>query len=136
MADTFRTLGSVATIEVDAAGSGREVQQVSVQAQPSGVTFPVRVDLAGFSLAAVEAVAAPLAAALNDLADDPGVGVVSVAQEVNAAGNLEDRASITVQSEDGRFSTLVTAPLGDVLRGGIGAKIADAKAQMEALAQL
>lgn len=136
MADTYRALGSVATIETGGDGGGHEVEQVSVQAIPSGVTFPVRVDLAAFSPAKVAELAGPLAAAFNDLADDPGVASVSVAQEVNVAGNLEDRATITVQTDDGRFSITVSAPLGDVLRGGLAAKIAAAKAQLDELAAL
>lgn len=136
MAGSYKVLSANATVELVGGDQTQDVQQLTLQAIPSGAVFPVRVPLAGFTPEAVTAKAEPLAAALNALAADPGVSAVSVVQDVNAAGQLEDRVTVTVTTGDGQLSTAVDAPLGDALRGTLDAKIAAALANLEAVAGL
>ncbi len=136
MADSFTVVGAVADVELVGGDQTQDVQQITVQAKPSGVVFPVRVPLASFTAEAVTAAAAPLADALNELADDPGITSVTTLQDVTAAGQLEDRLHVTVVSDNGNLSTTVDVPLRDVLGGGIGAKVEAARANLNAVAEL
>lgn len=136
MADAYEVVAAVQTSELIGGTQVRDVQQVTVMAKPSGVTFPVRIPVDVFGPAAVHAAAEPIAEALNVLKADPRVASVTVSQDADAGGMLVDTANVTVLSTSGTLTAGVSIPLAAIAADEAEAEVAAAVANLDAVAGL
>lgn len=88
----------------------QDVQVFTYQAQPSGVVFTFMFGPwpnANVGPNDIKATAEGWADRWNANFAQPGVVGISLAQQVNAAGNLEDVCFVTVQSSSGRSTSQI-----------------------------
>lgn len=136
MAELYDVIASQTVTEFVPPNGTRQRQEVTVTAKPSGVTFPVRIALSDMDAKTLPMILGPLAAAFNDLRDEPGVSDVQVQQDVNNNGVIVTHIIVTVESADGNLSQDVQLQWGQEFRGFGGySKIADTLARLNAISE-
>jgi hypothetical protein len=111
----------------------QDTQRSTFQATGSGVVFQVSVPVGDDVAGRTAAAAAELVSAFDAAAEVPGVAAMSTGQDVDLGGNLMDVVTVAVTSTSGRASTQITVPLSAVKAGQIGAQVAAARADLDAL---
>lgn len=134
MATDYTVIASQTITELVPPLGIRDVQELTVQANPSGVTFPLHVQLIDMQSGAWRTVAAQVAQAFNDLANEPGVADVQVQQDVKASGQIVSYIVVTVESDDGMKQQDVRFSWGAEFRGfGTYDKIAAIRQSLNAI---
>lgn len=108
MSATF--ISSEPSIQTLGPNTIQDVQVFTYQAQPSGVIYTFQFGPwpnKNVDAATIKQTADGWADRWNSNFKQPGVVGISLAQQVNAAGNLEDVVYVTVQSDSGRSTSQI-----------------------------
>lgn len=114
----------------------QDAQRFTYQALPSGVVFSMLVTPWPSQTRTPDLIAA----FANQEADEwnykaglPGVVGISIAQQVDGAGNLQDVAQVTVRSASGRSIGAVTITNADFYPARFADRVAEAVAQLNGI---
>lgn len=136
MAATFTILSTTPDVELVPPNRTRPVRVVAARAEPSGVDFFFTVVPADFSASHINLIAKGIAEALNRDALVPGVGAIEIGENINASLQRFPSASVTVTSTSGDLEDEITVPYGELFDDRFVARVEEARAKLDAIAEL
>jgi hypothetical protein len=107
LASSYEILSGEHTVELIGATDVQDVYQVTARVIPAGTVFHVRFTPVIDNPDSIRDILTVWAGWYNDIAALPGVVGVSNLQDIDASGQLNDIAEITVRSNSGRLSQTI-----------------------------
>jgi hypothetical protein len=136
MDEIYKVLATVPDVELVQPNKTRPVRVVSARAIPSDVVFFFTVVKADFAPSHINLIAHDIALALNRDAKVAGVEAIEIGENINASLQRFPSATVTVSSTDGNLEDEITVPYGELFDDRFDKRVAAARANLDAIAEL
>ncbi len=136
MADNYNVLSALTTTELVGTTQTQDVELYTMQAQPSGVVFYVRLPNSELDAFLLDPIAANLADLYNRIAQIPHVVAVSMYEDITPSNQITDRLVLTITSSNGRLQVTRDDPSFNLDPGYMESVVNGIVSQLDAIAGL